>query len=56
MDLVMVDVSGTEAQRGDWVEVLGPNRPVDIAGDEAGTIGYEVLTSLSRRATRHYIQ
>ena len=39
---------------GNRVELLGPNRPVDAVAAEAGTIGYEVLTSLGRRFARMY--
>ena len=40
---------------GDMVEVLGPNISVDDVADIAGTIGYEVLTSLKGRYSRSYI-
>ncbi|MEM0908804.1 MAG: alanine racemase C-terminal domain-containing protein, partial [Pseudomonadota bacterium] len=54
MDLVAVDVTDIPCARGDYVELFGPNVPVDLVAENAGTIGYEVLTSLSRRADRHY--
>ena len=57
MDLTIVDVTdaspGLEA--GAMVEVLGPHVGVDDLGQAAGTIGYEILTSLGRRHLRHYI-
>ena len=52
MDLIAVDVTGTGARRGDFVELIGPNVPVDRVAAHAGTIGYELLTGLSRRAER----
>lgn len=58
MDLITLDVTDIpedEARRGDWVEILGEHRGVDDLGKQAGTIGYEVLTSLSRRAQRVYL-
>ncbi len=49
MDLVTVDVTdfGPEAPKpGDYMEILGPTISVDDQADIAGTIGYEILTSL----------
>lgn len=57
MDLITVDVSGLPEGAvgpGNLVELIGPNRPVDTVADEAGTIGYEILTSLGRRYHRVY--
>lgn len=59
MDLITVDVSGVppaEAQPGAFVEVLGSSVTPDDAADAAGTIGYELLTSLGRRYVRHYVE
>lgn len=58
MDLITVDVTGVppaEALPGAFVEVLGPTVTPDAAADAAGTIGYELLTSLGRRYVRHYV-
>ena len=55
MDLIIVDIgnlSGPAPQQDDWLEVLGPSQSVDQLATDLGTIGYEVLTSLSRRAER----
>jgi alanine racemase len=56
MDLVTVDVtdSPVPVMRGDVAEVLGPSLPLEAAGAEARTIGYEVLTRLGRRFERVY--
>lgn len=56
MDLITVDVTGIEPapQPGDLVEVIGPNISIEALGAAAGTIGYEVLTSLGRRFHRVY--
>ena len=60
MDLVTVDVTelGDHAPKpGDFVEVFGPHISVDEQADSAGTIGYELLTSLRQgRYTRRYLQ
>jgi alanine racemase len=57
MDLIAVDVTGIVGiVEGDWVELFGPNIPIDDVAEAAGTIGYEFLTGLSRRAERRYLQ
>lgn len=54
MDLIAIEVTETAAQRGDWVELFGPNVPLEEVAARAGTIPYEFLTGLSRRAERRY--
>ncbi len=57
MDLITLDVSALDesaARPGDFAELLGPALTVDAVGAAAGTIGYEVLTSLGRRYHRVY--
>jgi alanine racemase len=56
MDLTMFDVTdlGDAVAIGDWIELFGPNISVDEAATAAGTIAYEMLTSLGRRSDRHY--
>jgi len=54
MDAIAVDVTGLPVSEGDWVEVIGPNCPVDDVAARANTIGYEILTSLGQRYRRHY--
>ena len=55
MDLMALDVTDIPgAERGDWVELFGPNVPVDEVADHADTIGYELLTGLGRRYARRY--
>jgi len=58
MDLVTVDVTDVPehmCEAGSLAEVIGPHRPVDTVAAEAGTIGYEILTSLGRRFHRVYL-
>lgn len=57
MDLITVDVTDIvpAPQRGDLVTLVGPGLTIETMGHCAGTIGYEVLTSLSRRFFRRYI-
>jgi alanine racemase len=59
MDLVTVDVTdlaGSLPMAGEMAEILGPTLSVDDQADAAGTIGYEMLTSLRLgRFQRRYI-
>jgi alanine racemase len=56
MDLIAVDVTAIpEVDRGDWAELFGRNVPVDEVAAHAGTIGYELLTSLGSRYERRYV-
>jgi alanine racemase len=57
MDLIAIDVTDVpdgKAKRGDFVTMLGQEIGVDDLAARAGTIGYEVLTSLGRRYRRVY--
>ncbi len=51
MDLIGVDVTGLEDVPG-MLTILGPQQTVDDLADAAGTIGYEILTSLGPRYKR----
>ncbi len=53
MDLITVDVSALD-EVPEALEVIGPNRLVDDVAEAAGTIGYEILTSLGARYNRTY--
>lgn len=56
MDLVVIDVTDIpNVERGDFVELFGRHMPVDAVAERAGTISYELLTQLSRRAERRYV-
>lgn len=58
MDLITVDVTEVPealSRRGAWVELIGPNGPAHVMAHHAGTIDYEILTNLGRRALRRYI-
>ena len=56
MDVCAVDVTGLDVAVGDKVELFGPNRPLDAAAAAAGTISYELLTSITARVPRVYRQ
>ncbi len=58
MDLITIDVGDVPAhlaEPGAWVEILGPQQDADALGTAAGTIGYEILTSLGSRYQRRYL-
>lgn len=53
MDMLAIDLDAVpEAQPGDRVELWGENIPVDEVAACAGTIGYELLTGVTRRVPR----
>jgi alanine racemase len=54
MDLIGVDF-GAVKDAPETVELLGVHQSVDALADAAGTIGYEILTSLGNRYARRYI-
>ncbi len=58
MDLTIFDVTDVpeaEIRAGDYIELFGANIALDDAARAAGTIGYELLTSLGNRYQRAYI-
>ena len=58
MDSITVDVTdypGPPIAPGALVDLIGPDNPLDAVAAVAGTIGYELLTSLGRRYERSYI-
>ncbi|MCA8867460.1 MAG: alanine racemase [Rhodobacteraceae bacterium] len=54
MDLIGVDVTGLAADP-ERLDILGPVQGIDRLAAAAGTIGYEILTSLGARYNRVYI-
>lgn len=55
MDLIGVDITDLDATP-DSLQVMGQHQSVDTIADYAGTIGYEVLTSLGTRYSRSYVE
>jgi alanine racemase len=56
MDQTMFDVTDVPGVKaGDYIELFGANIPLDDAARAAGTIGYELLTSLGQRYYREYL-
>ena len=55
MDVCAVDITGLDVAVGDPVELFGANRLLDDAAAAAGTISYELLTSITTRVPRRYL-
>ncbi len=58
MDSIILDISALPPGRlapGALVELIGPHQTVDQVAAQAGTIGYEVLTSFGHRFHRVYL-
>ena len=56
MDMTMIDVTGLDVAEGDVVELFGKQQPVSELARQAGTISYEILTSVPERVKRVYLQ
>ncbi|MBS7703881.1 alanine racemase [Chelatococcus asaccharovorans] len=57
MDLITLDISGLAedaVKRGDFATFIGDGISLDEVGTRAGSIGYEILTSLGHRFARRY--
>ena len=58
MDLITLDVSALspeDARPGTMVDLIGGACALDDVAAQAGTIGYDILTSLGRRYHRRYV-
>ena len=55
MDMIMVDVTHIKVNSGDEVEIIGLNQGVEELAIQMGTIPYELLTGISQRVHRSYI-
>ena len=56
MDMCMIDVTGLDASVGDEVELMGDHILVSDMAQAIGTIPYEILTGISQRVKRVYLQ
>lgn len=56
MDMLTVDITDLpQAELGDTVELWGVGVPIDELAQACGTIGYELLTKVTQRVPRRYI-
>lgn len=56
MDMCMIDITGLNAKEGDEVVVFNSAETLNKLATTLGTISYEVLTSVSARVKRIYLQ
>ncbi len=56
MDMCMADVTGIPCKAGDEAEFFGERISIRDVAEAAGTIPYEILTGISQRVKRIYIQ
>lgn len=56
MDLSMVDITDVSALEGDEVILMGEGITAEIIAEQTNTIPYEVLTSISQRVKRVYVE
>lgn len=56
MDMIMVDIGDLQVSAGDRVEIIGDNQPLMKFAKAVNTIPYEVLTGISKRVHRVYIE
>jgi len=57
MDMTMIDITGIEGvEEGDQVEIFGPNLSVEQIAAWSETIPYEILTGISQRVKRVYLE
>lgn len=56
MDMIMVDITGVETFEGDEVEIIGEAQTLQNLATAMETIPYEVLTSISKRVQRIYLE
>ena len=56
MDMVMIDVSDYDAREGDEVVVFDGADDILLMAKKLDTIPYEILTKVSQRVRRVYLQ
>lgn len=56
MDMIMVNVTGINVKVGDEVEIIGPTITLEKMAELEETIPYEIMTSISSRVHRTYIE
>ena len=56
MDMCMLDITGLRVHEGDEVIVYGEGNTVSDMADAAGLISYELMTRISQRVPRVYVQ
>lgn len=55
MDMIMVDVSHLSVQAGTEVEIIGQHQGIEALSSSMETIPHELMTGISQRVYRSYI-
>ena len=56
MDMTLINVTDIQCEEGDEVIIFGTERPIEDLAKEMGSISYEVMTSISQRVVRVYLE
>lgn len=56
MDMIIVDVSKMNVSEGEEVEIISVNQTIETFAKAMDTIPYEVMTSISKRVHRAYVE
>ncbi len=57
MDMAMIDITDLPSlKEGDQLEIFGKNLPVQVMAGWADTIPYEIMTGISQRVKRVYVE
>ena len=56
MDMIMIDVTGMGCKEGDEVIIFGQQHSAEVLANAANTISYELLTSISSRVPRIFLE
>ena len=54
MDMLFIDISNSNLNINDRVEIFGNNHSIFNMADAANTIPYEIISSISNRVVRVY--
>jgi len=55
MDMIMIDITGIDCEEGDEVVIFGGNPTAEEMASSAKTISYELLTAISQRVKRVFV-
>jgi len=56
MDMIMIDITDIDCKEGDEVVVFGENLSAEEFASTSKTISYEILTGISQRVKRIFVQ
>jgi alanine racemase len=56
MDMIMIDLGKLDVNEGTPVEIIGKNQTLQQLAEKMNTIPYEVMTSISKRVHKIYLE